>query len=146
MRGPLGAASGVVLRGASAAPEPEPEPNPIVIQPIPNPITPQPRGDKRPSKPRRGSRSRASRRLQRTVLLRGKVRRSRGGKVRVVVKRQTASGPRTVRHATARVARNGRFTRLVRNLKPARYVVVARYSKRSGTAVPLRTRHFKIRY
>jgi hypothetical protein len=140
----LGEATGVVLRGATAT---APPPGSIVLDPVPNPVKRKPGngGDVKTQSRKRSKRARASR-MRHAVLLRGKVRRGRHGKVRLVVKRKTRNGVRTVRTTTAQVSSNGRFTRLVRPLKPARYVVVASYSKRSGVAVPLRKSHFKIRY
>jgi hypothetical protein len=143
----LGDAEGVVLRGALATPPVDP--GSIVLDPVPNPVKRRPAtgGDvttKRRGK-RKAKRAHASR-MRHAVLLRGKVRKGRHGKVTLVVKRKTRGGAHTVRRTTARVSANGRFTRLVRSLKPARYVVVASYAKRSGVTVPLRKRHFKIRY
>ena len=158
----VSARQGIVLRTSTATPPPgaivlDPVPNPIPPQPQPEPTpqptpTPQPKpqpaprddvrkptGGKQRGKPRKT-------RLRRAVLLRGKVKRASHGRVTLLVQRKTPAGTRTIRRTTAKVSGNGRFTRMVRRLKPARYVVVAQYSSRSQVAVPLRKRHFKIRY
>lgn len=122
------------------APEPQPAPAP---QPAPRDDVRKPTGDKQ-RKPTGGRQRKA--RLRGAVLLRGKVKRASRGRVTLLVQRKTSSGARTVRRTTAKVSGNGRFTRIVRKLKPARYVVVAKYSSRSQSSVPLRKRHFKIRY
>lgn len=115
----------------------------------PSPQTPAPRKVNRGSK--RGGRSKSrkagpKRRLNRAVLLRGRVRKAARGKVRLVVHRKGRGGNRVVRRTTARVGAKGRFGRLLRGLPPARYVAVASYrSGPKGTKV-LRKRHFTIRH
>ncbi len=141
----LDAGQGVILKGATTAPAPS---GSIILNPVPNPVKRQPDVRKQGNGAKaKGKRNRPAR-MRRAVLLRGKVRAAGHGNVMtLVVKRKTRHGAsKTVRKAKTRVSAGGRFSRLLRRLKPARYVVVASYSKRSGVKVPLRTRHFKIRY
>jgi hypothetical protein len=79
------------------------------------------------------------------VLLRGRVRKAARGKVTLIVRRKNG-GKRVVRRTRARVAANGRFSRLLRGLRPARYVAVARYRGAPQGGVALRQRHFHIRH
>jgi hypothetical protein len=148
----LSGGSGIVLIAEDAAQAPPAEPSTIILDPKPNPSPRSapawPRGGivkQHPAKQDRARRAGSKKRLSRAVLLRGRVRKAARGKVTLIVRRKNG-GKRVVRRTRARVAANGRFSRLLRGLRPARYVAVARYRGAPQGGVALRQRHFNIRH
>lgn len=113
----LGAAEGAVLIGTRAGSRASTR---TVVRPIARPRV------------RRPIRSRASRTsrvrvLHRAVLVRGRVHRARGGRLRLAIERRTANGWMPVRRTAKRLGRHERFGHLFRGMAPGRYRVRAVY-------------------
>jgi hypothetical protein len=91
--------------------------------------------------------ARRVRRALRTALVRGRVKRTRGGRVRVAIQRKRNGRYRTVRKASVRVSRSGRFSRSFRRLARGRYRVKVRYmgAKGAPAAPKASARRFKLR-
>jgi hypothetical protein len=114
----LGAAQGAVLLGRPGAARSR---TATSLTPVPNPlVAPRARaaghGRVRP------------RRLARTVLVRGRVRGARGGRVRMGLERAARGRWVRVRAVRLTVGRGGRFRRVLRGVPRGRYRVRARYT------------------
>jgi hypothetical protein len=137
---------GMVLLGAGAAGPSAPKPPAVVVQPRPNPPR-SARDGKGPAKrkpPRsRRLRTRRLRRMRGAVLVRGEVRRARGGVVRLGLERKRRTGWRRTRSARVELGRGARFRRTFRGLRRGRYRVVAVYV---GKSRDRSARRFVIRY
>ena len=95
------------------------------VFPRPNPASPQGAGGQAPAAAER-PRARPGRRLAHAVLVRGRVRNARSGRVRIRLQRRGTHRWFQVRHARALV-RHGRFRRIFRGLRPGRFRVHATY-------------------
>jgi hypothetical protein len=141
----LGGAEGaVVVTRDSSGPDPEPSPEETRTEVYPRPNPAAPAAGKPTEKPASRPRTR-TRRLSRAVLVRGRVRRARAGRVRIRLQRNVAG--RWVQVRRTRVAvRHGRFRKLFRGLPAGRYRVRAAYLG-SATATVSRShaRRFHIR-
>ena len=132
----LSAAEGAVIVGPPRASGPR-----TLLRVVPNPFT---------RIAARGSRAggrRKVRRARRTALVRGRVKRAAGGRVRVAIQRKRNGRFRTVRRATIAVKANGRFARTFRRLRRGRYRVKVRYLGGKGTPAARKAsaRRFKVR-
>jgi len=110
----------------------------LSLKPVPNPISASVPG-------RAATKAAPSTRLRRSVLVRGSVRRSQGGRVLVQIRRLKNGRWITVRRAHVRVAENGRFARLFTGLQRGRYSAKGRYLKASAAQVKVASRSFSIR-
>ena len=140
----LGGGEGaVIVTAAASGPGQPPQETRTEVYPLPQPaasVLVQPK--KRPAPRARG---RANRRLSRAVLVRGRVKRARAGRVRIRLQRRVHG--RWVQVRRARVAvRHGRFRRLFRVLPAGRYRVRAAYlGSARATVSTSRARRFHIR-
>jgi hypothetical protein len=139
----LGGAEGAVVVTAAAS-EPDPGPAPketrTEVYPQPNPTA---SSAAKPTE-KRAPRTRAKR-LARAVLVRGRVRRARAGRVSIRLQRKLAG--RWVQVRRTRVAvRDGRFRKLFRGLPAGRYRVRAAYlGSSTATVSTSQARRFHIR-
>jgi hypothetical protein len=94
----------------------------------------------------RGRLVHASRRLGRAVLVQGRVRGIRGGRVAVSLQRERHGHWRTVRYAQPKLLHHARFQRLFRHLAPGTYRVRARHRQAPGKRPMRAARHFRVRH
>jgi hypothetical protein len=140
----LGGGQGAVIVTPSSGTVPVP--TETVVDPVPNPVPPPPT-DPGPTKPGKGHQNRPRQRIARAVMVHGRVRHARAGRVRIRLQRRI--GVRRwhqVRHARALV-RHGRFHRLFRGLRTGRYRVHATYMGSPRATVSASSqRRFRIRH
>lgn len=129
---------GVVVLGQ--VPAPAASGASLSLRPVPNPLPASVPGNAVP-KPNVAPRKR----MRGSVLVRGSVRRPRGGKVHVEVRRRVGSSWFTAGEARVRVGRNGRFARLFTNLRRGKYSARGRYLEASTSQVKVASRGFVIR-
>ena len=156
---------GIVLVGQATPPpivvvNPQPNPLPVAVTPSPptpptpptplTPPTPTPLAEVTlpapptkatpPSRPRQRSKPR---RLRKTVLVRGQVRRGGSGRVRLVLERRQGGRWHPVRARSLSVVPRRTFRRTFRSLKRGSYRVTARYV---GSGRDRSTRRFRLHY
>ena len=135
----LGGGEGAVVVTSSFAPPVLP--TQTVVFPQPNPTAPEAEAPAPAKKPRGKPRPR----IARAVLVRGRVRNARSGRVRIRLQRRGAHRWFQVRHARAAV-RHGRFRRIFRRLHPGRFRVHATYLGSARARVSAsHLRRFRIR-
>ncbi|HEX6651425.1 MAG TPA: hypothetical protein VF072_01680, partial [Thermoleophilaceae bacterium] len=111
------------------------------VFPKPNPEAPQGRAPAAAERPR----ARPRHRLARAVMVRGRVRNARSGRVRIRLQRRGTHRWFQVRHARAAV-RHGRFKRIFRGLRPGRFRVHASYMGSARARISAsHVRRFRIR-
>lgn len=135
----LAGGEGAVLIGTSPASSARRLSTRTLVVPRPNP--------KVRSKARSSRRASRRRRMRRAVLVRGRVKRAAGGRVRVTVQRKARGRWVRVRSARTRIRAGGRFKKLFRGMPRARYRVRAKYLG-SSTSAPSksRARKFRVRH
>lgn len=113
----LGAAEGAVLIGTRAGSTASTR---TVVRPITRPRLRRHAGSL-------ASGTSGMRRLRGAVLVRGRVHRAKGGRLRLAIERRTANGWKPVRRTGKRLGRNERFGHLFRGMTSGRYRVRAVY-------------------